>query len=79
MAIKLDFTQESIVVVCDVCPSWRVIRFDRVAAWGAAADHERESHDGQKQATLAFGMAKMREMKEHLERQAARLSPYVES
>jgi len=77
MGIKLDFTQESVVIVCDKCPSFRALRVGRVAAWAAAADHERSAHDGEKQATLAYGMARQRELQDHLQREAAKLSPYV--
>jgi len=77
MAIKLDFTSESVVIVCDKCPSYRAVRVGRVPAWAAAADHERAAHDGEKQATLAYGMARMRELQDNLKKEAAKLSPYV--
>lgn len=79
MAIKLDFTQHSIVIVCDKCPGYRQLRLDRVSAWAAASTHERAAHDGEKQATLAFGMAKRAELQANLARQAQRLNPYVSS
>lgn len=77
MAIKLDFTQESVVIVCDKCPTFRALRVGRVAAWAAAADHERTSHEGEQQATLAYGMAKMRDLQANLQREAAKLDPYL--
>lgn len=77
MAIKLDFTQESIVVFCDKCPSWRVVRFDRVTAWAAASRHEKDAHNGEQQATLAYGMARQRDLQQHLKREADKLSPYI--
>ena len=57
MAIRLDFTQETVVVICDKCPSWRALRVGRTAAWAAAAQHEQAAHEGARQATLAYGMA----------------------
>lgn len=66
MAIRIDFSSESVVVVCDKCPQWRALRGDRVTAWAAAAEHEREAHDGQQQASLAYGMARRRELQDRL-------------
>ena len=60
MAIRLDFTKETVVIVCDKCPYWRALRFDRGTAWQAAADHEQIAHPGQLQARLAFGMYRKR-------------------
>jgi hypothetical protein len=77
MAIKLDFTNESVVVVCDKCPGFRALRIGRTAAWGAAADHERAAHEGEKQATLAHGMSRQRDLQANLQAQAAKLNPYV--
>jgi len=77
MAIKLDFTSESVVIVCDKCPSYRALRIGRVPAWAEAAAHERAAHDGEKQATLAYGMAKQRELQQHVQAEAAKISPYV--
>lgn len=78
MGIKLDFTQESVVIICDKCPSWRAITTGgRTAAWAAAAGHERAAHDGEKQATLAYGMARARDLQEHVKQQAAKLNPYT--
>lgn len=77
MGIKLDFTKESVVIICDKCPSWRAIRAGRTAAWAAAAEHEKASHDGEKQATLAYGMARQRDLQANLQQQAAKLNPYI--
>lgn len=77
MAIKLDFTQETVVVICDKCPSFRALRLGRTAAWAAAAEHERAAHEGEKQATLAYGMARQRDLQEHLAREAGKLTGYV--
>lgn len=77
MAIRLDFTSESVVVICDKCPEWRALRQGRVSAWNAAAAHERDSHEGQRQASIAYGMAKTRELREHAAAQAAMLAPYT--
>lgn len=66
MAIRIDFSSVSVVVVCDKCPHWRALRETRVSAWEAAAEHERESHDGQQQASLAYGMARRRELQDRL-------------
>lgn len=77
MAIRLDFTNESVVVICDKCPQWRALRQDRITAWAAATEHERDSHEGQRQASIAYGMAKTRELREHTLAQAAKLAPYT--
>lgn len=61
MAIRLDFTQETVVIFCDKCPHWRALRFDRATAWAAAAVHEQAAHPGQLQARLAFGMTRQRQ------------------
>lgn len=78
MAIRIDFSSESVVVVCDKCPHWRALRDSRVTAWAAAAEHERDAHDGQQQASLAYGMARRRELQDRLKvqllAQAAKLS-----
>lgn len=42
--IYLDVTQESIVVVCDVCRIWHTMRFTKLEAWEAAAAHEARAH-----------------------------------
>ncbi|GAT87970.1 hypothetical protein CVCC1112_2629 [Paenarthrobacter nicotinovorans] len=73
MGIRLDFTQESVVVVCDKCPEFRALRFDRVSAWTAAADHESAQHPGQKQARLASNMARSG----HVKVSAAALESYT--
>lgn len=77
MAIRLDFTNESVVVVCDSCPHWRALRRGRVAAWEAARDHEKEAHEGQRQASLAYGLARRKELQENLKAQAAKLDAYI--
>lgn len=77
MGIKLDFTKESVVIVCDKCPSWRALRTGRTAAWAAAAEHEKAAHDGEQQATLAYGMARQRDLQANLQQQAAKLNPYI--
>jgi hypothetical protein len=79
MAIRLDFTQETVVVVCDKCPSWRALRVGRTAAWGAASQHEKDAHEGERQASLAYGMSRQRDLQANLDLQAQRLSPYVSS
>lgn len=66
MAIRIDFTQHTVVVICDDCPHWRALRDGRASAWAAAAEHEREAHDGQQQASLAYGMARRRELQDQL-------------
>lgn len=77
MAIRLDFTSISVVVVCDACPEWRALRGSRIAAWAAARDHEKEAHEGQRQASLAYGLAKRKELQENLADQAAKLNTYI--
>ena len=77
MALRLDFSQYSVVIVCDDCPEWRAVRTDRVSAWAAAAAHEKDSHDGQRQASLAYGMARRRELQQHVLAQAAKLGEYI--
>lgn len=78
MAIRIDFSSESVVVLCDSCPNWRALRDGRVSAWAAAAEHEREAHDGQQQASLAYGMARRRELQDRIKiqllDQAAKIS-----
>lgn len=61
MAIRLDFTKETVVIVCDKCTHWRALRFDRGDAWAAATVHESEAHPGDLQARLAFGMYRKRQ------------------
>jgi hypothetical protein len=77
MAVRLDFTQETVVVVCDKCPSWRALRVGRTAAWAAASQHEKAAHEGEQQATLAYGMSRQRDLQANLKAQAEKLSPYV--
>ena len=79
MAIRLDFTQETVVVVCDKCPSWRVLRVGRTAAWAAASQHEQAAHEGERQATLAYGMSRQRDLQANLKLQADKINPYVSS
>lgn len=69
MAIHIDFSSVTVVVVCDKCPHWRALRDGRVSAWAAAAEHEREAHDGEQQASLAYGMARRRELQDRLKLQ----------
>lgn len=76
MAIRLDFSQHSVVIVCDKCPEWRAVRSDKLTAWAAAAAHEKDAHEGQRQASLAYGMARRRELQANLEKQAAKLTEY---
>lgn len=78
MAIRLDFTSESVVVICDSCPQWRALRGSRVTAWAAARDHEKESHEGQRQASLAYGMARRKELQQHVAAQAGNLDRYMQ-
>lgn len=79
MAIRLDFTSLSVVIVCDKCPHWRALRYDRVSAWAAAKDHEADAHEGERQASLAWGLARRAELRKHVDAQAAKLSPYIET
>lgn len=60
MPIRLDFTKETVVIVCDKCPHWRALRFDRETAWQAAAGHQSAAHPGDSQSRLAFGMYRRR-------------------
>lgn len=77
MAIRLDFTNESVVVVCDKCPEWRALRGSRVTAWAAASDHEKEAHEGQRQASLAYGLARRKELQANLAAQTDKLNEYI--
>lgn len=59
MAIKLDSTQHSVVVLCTAC-HWRALATDRPAGWTAGALHERHAHDGQGNAATAAYAAQRR-------------------
>lgn len=54
--IRLDYTSESVVAVCSLCP-WRTLAFDRPSAWRSARRHEQRSHPESRQATKAAGHA----------------------
>lgn len=51
--IRLDFTQCSVVAVCDLCP-WRGIGTDRAHAWHLSAQHEKSCHPDTTQAQQAL-------------------------
>lgn len=51
--IRLDFTQYSVVAVCDLCP-WRGIGQDRANAWHLSAQHEKSCHPDTTQAQQAL-------------------------
>lgn len=42
--IRLDASAASVVATCTECPSWRIVRGDRITARIAAADHDRRVH-----------------------------------
>lgn len=52
--IRLDATKNGIVIVCRDCPYWYAFRFEKVAAWESAREHEKLVHPGAKQATAAL-------------------------
>lgn len=58
--IRLDFTQESVVIVCDTCRVWYGFAFTKLEAWERAAAHEQRSHPGEKQAQNALTTARRR-------------------
>lgn len=43
--IRIDATENSVVVVCTVC-GWRTMTGTRSAAWSAGHHHDRAAHDG---------------------------------
>lgn len=52
--IYLDVTRESVVVVCGECGIWQAMRFTKLEAWTAAAEHEKRAHPGCTQAQNAL-------------------------
>ena len=42
--IRIDVASSGIVIACDGCPHWWGFRFDVIAAWRCAADHEERCH-----------------------------------
>ncbi|NLA36890.1 MAG: hypothetical protein GX868_14565 [Actinobacteria bacterium] len=53
--MRLDFTQESIVIVCESCPGvWFDFAFTKLEAWERAAAHEQRTHPGETQAAKAL-------------------------
>lgn len=55
--IKLDSTQISTVVLCDLCPWWRGFADNRVAGWKVGGGHEERVHPELTQARRASLMA----------------------
>lgn len=49
MAIKLDKSSTSVVVLCTECPYWRGFGFDREHGWRVGAAHEKALHPEAKQ------------------------------
>lgn len=58
--IYLDVTRESVVVVCETCEIWHVMRFTKLEAWEAAAAHEARAHPDITQARDALSTFKKR-------------------
>lgn len=56
--IRLDFTQESVVIVCETCRVWHGFGFDKLEAWERAAAHEARTHPESEQARKAFASAR---------------------
>lgn len=57
--IRLDFTQESVVIVCEPCVGvWVGFAFDKLDAWERAAAHEERTHPGTVQARDALRRAR---------------------
>ena len=56
MTIKLDFTQQSVVVKCNECPWWSGFGFDKAEAWSVGARHEGQFHSAATQARDALRM-----------------------
>lgn len=53
--IRLDFTKESVVIVCESCVGvWVGFAFTKLDAWERAAAHEQRTHPGETQATKAL-------------------------
>lgn len=52
--LSLDFTQNSVVIVCSACPWWSGFAFDRVEGWTRANGHERAFHPDETQAFKAL-------------------------
>lgn len=55
--IKLDYTRDSIVVICTDCPSWCQGTDSRPAGWRLGVLHQAEQHPGQGQAAEALRKA----------------------
>ena len=58
--IRLDFTQETVVIVCETCRVWHGFAFDKLEAWERAAAHEARTHPGLEQARNALTAARAR-------------------
>lgn len=58
--IRLDFTQESVVIVCDTCRVWYAFAFTKLEGWERAAAHEVRTHPGEKRAQDALAKARRR-------------------
>lgn len=54
MTLRLDYTQYSVVVLCNDCPWWTAFAFDRTEGWTIAARHEQRTHPDQTQARVAL-------------------------
>jgi hypothetical protein len=52
--IKLDYTENGVLVVCGECPQWDDFGFDREEAWRRARKHELAVHPGRNQALSAL-------------------------
>lgn len=50
MTVRLDFTRESVVVWCDLCPPFAECALDRLGAWRLGAAHEEFVHPSFRQA-----------------------------
>lgn len=59
--MRLDFTQESIVIVCESCAGvWLGFAFTKLDAWERAAAHEERTHPGKVQARDALRKVRAR-------------------
>lgn len=58
MAIKLDKSACSIVVLCTDCPWWRGFALDRVEGWLVGRNHQARLHIGENQASIQLSQAR---------------------
>lgn len=58
--IRLDVSDESIVVTCQRCPWWSSFAWTRLAAWESAAGHELRVHPGDTTARNALDQIRHR-------------------